>query len=136
MQCVEFITKIQAYYQGTYNPVQTSEVRSYLQQYSEQDLDDLFQAVIRVHSTKWKCLPDVALFEQSVPRMREMQKQRWREYRLNHPERLMITEEHVSPEEGLKVIRQLRERLSGRLKSSRKARGQDEHQKNPREHTV
>lgn len=62
MTVKEFIQKIQTYCGLTYPEGQRKDLLEYLQFAGPRYLTSLYHAVIRLHSTKWKSLPDVAIF--------------------------------------------------------------------------
>ena len=66
----EFITRIQGYY-GVYPPGQRKEIVEYIAAQKERVLDFLYTKTIRTFSSKWKCPPDVAIFEEQIRSARE-----------------------------------------------------------------
>ena len=64
MQYIDFLARTQRYYGLQYPVDQRNDIFEYLSQFSEEALGFLYTETRRLFSTRWKTLPDCAIWEE------------------------------------------------------------------------
>jgi len=124
MKLQEFISKIQAYYGMSYPQGQRDAVVTYLGAKQPELLDALFEVCLKRFSSKWKMVPDIAIFEEHLGEALDLARDRQRKLEFNRPRQ--IQERSLTPEELAEHTKRLRKMIDEveRKKRFEPAKGQ------------
>ena len=106
MTVKKFLEEIQKYY-GPYPQGQLPVITAYIQHFQPPYLKGLYRACILGFSSKWNRPPDVAIFEE----LKEDAQRESRNYMPETHEPHQIDEDTLTPEEGQKIIQELKKTL-------------------------
>ncbi len=106
MKTVDFITKIQGYYDRKYTTgIQIDLITKYLDSKHENYLSCLFNATVKNFSGQYKTLPDIAIFEKLITATYDIIEEQNRKRQIQDLKTLAITDgEEVDYSEEMKEL--------------------------------
>lgn len=110
MTLEDFISRVQNYYGVSYHIGQQEAIVEYLGAKTPEYLSALYKTCLLRFSSKWKTVPDIAIFEE----VRDEVLQRMREYQRSvaAEEPILIEEREISREEALENLKKLKEMIA------------------------
>lgn len=119
MTAKEFVFELENYYELKYSKGVQNHLGLWLKAKNELFLSALFDEVIKTHSRRWKCLPDIAIFEEC--KAEAMEKAELERQRLKPPAPRIEPpfESEEMQKQAYKLLQEICDTMRGKMRALR-----------------